>query len=260
MDSAVNVRPGDESAGLPLPSSLNGPVASLHLYGVSGVGVGRALIRMGTSRRQLRNVPGLRFWKLLGTGDGRTFTVQDADPNRWGLFAVWDSIENMRAYEMSRSGLGWSSMADETWSAVLRPLASHGLWAGREPFAGINLSRSPGAPGGSIGSPARVAALTRARIRPSQWRAFWNAVPPVATAASNAPGLQWAVGIGEAPVGLQATFSLWDSESSLRTFAYQGAAHSVAIEQTKLTGWYSEELFARFEVLSTQGTVEGVAW
>ncbi len=42
-----------------------------------------ALLRMGYERLSLRSVPGLRFAKLLGTGDGRTFTLRDADPRHW---------------------------------------------------------------------------------------------------------------------------------------------------------------------------------
>jgi hypothetical protein len=64
-----------------------------------------------------------------------------------------------------------------------------------------------------------------------------------------------AIGIGEAPIGLQGTFSLWSSAASLRDFAYKGKAHQVAIEQTKQFNWYSEELFARFEVLELRGSI-----
>src|SRR4051794_41943927 len=45
---------------------------------------------MATSRPALRATPGLRFAKLLGTGDGRTFTARDADPLPWGLLTAWD--------------------------------------------------------------------------------------------------------------------------------------------------------------------------
>ena len=42
------------------------------------------------------------------------------------------------------------------------------------------------------------------------WRTFWASVPPVADALDDSPGLMLRVGIGEAPVGLQGTFSVWD--------------------------------------------------
>ena len=102
-----------------------------------------------------------------------------------------------------------------------------------------------------------MAAVTRARLRPSRARAFWRAVPPVAADLRDQPGLRLAVGIGEAPVGLQGTFSLWDSAAALRRFAYAGAAHSAVIARTAPERWYAEELFARFGIEAADGTVDG---
>lgn len=229
------------------------PVASLHVHGVTGIGVPGALLRMGSHRRRLRHQRGLRFWKLLGTGDGRTFTLADADPNRWALFAVWDSEDDLRAYEHGPLADSWRSIAHESWRAVLRPIASHGTWGGIDPFAGPGPLRQGSATG-------VVAALTRARIRPRQWSSFARSIPAVAADARVAPGMRWSIGIGEAPIGLQATFSLWDDEASLRRFAYRTAAHTDVIERTRSEGWYAEEMFARFEVGDTIGTVDGVAW
>ena len=67
----------------------------------------------------------------------------------------------------------------------------------------------------------------------------------------NAPGLLFSIGIGEAPIGLQGTFSVWQSGSALRDFAYKNAPHRAAIDDTKRFDWYSEELFARFELINT---------
>jgi hypothetical protein len=210
-------------------------------------GVPAALARMGLDRRHLARTPGLSFWKLLGTGDGRTFTMRDADPLRWGLLAVWDDPAALAAFERrSPVTAAWRRLAVERWRADLAPLRARGTWAGRAPFSAV-----PGRPVGP------VAAITRARIRPGQWRTFWRAVPPVALDARSAPGLRFAVGIGEAPVGLQGTFSVWDSAEALMDFAYRQAAHRRAIEQTAARNWYSEELFARFAVLGTTGTVGG---
>jgi hypothetical protein len=69
----------------------------------------------------------------------------------------------------------------------------------------------------------------------------------------NSPGLIAAIGIGEAPIGLQGTFSIWQDSASLRNFAYKGEAHSRAITATAENKWYSEELFARFALLAESG-------
>ena len=59
-----------------------------------------------------------------------------------------------------------------------------------------------------------------------------------------------AFGIGESPFGLQGTFSIWRNEASIKDFAFKGAAHVLVIRQTHEVGWYSEELFARFKVVT----------
>jgi hypothetical protein len=70
-------------------------------------------------------------------------------------------------------------------------------------------------------------------------------------------GLRLAVGIGEAPIGLQGTFSLWDTSRHLTEFAHRRAPHLEAVRRTAELGWYAEELFARFAVLDVDGTFQG---
>ena len=77
------------------------------------------------------------------------------------------------------------------------------------------------------------------------------------TSLRGSAGLRAAIGIGEAPIGLQGTFSLWESSAALRDFAYKGAAHSAAIAATEKLQWYAEELFARFAVIDESGSLNG---
>jgi hypothetical protein len=102
-----------------------------------------------------------------------------------------------------------------------------------------------------------VAAVTRARLAVTRSATFWRAVPPVSADLAGRPGLRLAVGIGEAPVGLQGTFSLWESARALRDFAYAGAPHREVVERTEGERWYAEELFARFAVVDAAGSVDG---
>jgi hypothetical protein len=222
-------------------------LVTLHLWRVPRRAVPAAVLRMGTERRRVRAVPGVRFAKLLGTGDGGTFGVRDADPRRWGLLASWSDRAAARAFERSPVATRWHRLAEEAWRVELRPLAARGRWSGREPF---------GTPaGGRWDGP--VAAVTRARLAPGRLRSFWRAVPPVAADLRGRPGLRLAVGIGEAPVGLQGTFSLWESSRALREFAYAGAAHTAVVARTGPERWYAEELFARFAVEAADGSVDG---
>jgi hypothetical protein len=220
---------------------------TLTLWGVGRARVPAATARMALDRRHLRRTPGLRFSKLLGTGDGRTFTLRDADPLHWGLLAVWDDEAAAAAFTAGPTARAWRRLDAEQLLVRMSPLASKGSWSGRTPFGDPTPRRVDGP----------VAAITRARLRIRRARGFWSAVPPVSADLRSTPGLRLAIGIGEAPIGLQGTFSLWDGSRPLTDFAHRGPAHREVVARTATQGWYAEELFARFEVLSTEGTFAG---
>jgi hypothetical protein len=225
-----------------------GPLTTLHLHRVAPARVPAAVLRMGLDRVHLARTAGLRFWKLLGTGDGRTFDARDADPLTWGLVAVWDDAAALADFERRAPvAVGWRRLAEESWRADLRPIAADGRWSGVAPFA----------PSGPARHDGPVAAITRARLAPRRMRRFWAAVPPVTADLHTHAGLRLAVGIGEAPFGLQGTFSVWESAAALSGFAYRSPAHRAVIDETARQHWYAEELFARFAVLQTTGTVRG---
>ena len=101
-------------------------------------------------------------------------------------------------------------------------------------------------------NPTRIAA-SRLKTKNAKKRVrFSNA-----TSIHGAGPARLAVGIGEAPVGLQGTFSVWSDTAALRDFAYRSAPHQQAIADTGRIGWYAEELFARFRVLSATGSYAG---
>ena len=197
---------------------------------------------MGFDRFRLMLDKNVSFHKSLGTGKGETFTPNDANALQWGLIASVDDLENFdNSFVIKR----WRRISVSEYRAVLEPISSHGQWAGKQPFV-AKAKDWDGA----------VAAVTRARIKWSQNFRFWRSVPPVTVSLKSAPGLIAAIGIGEAPIGLQGTFSLWESAAAIREFAYKGAAHQKAIADTSTYNWYSEELFARFAVLDQRGTIQ----
>jgi len=204
-----------------------------------------AFLSMAIDRMRSRKFTGISFSKLLGTGSGQTFTPSDAVLTRWGMVVVIDE-NRIEAFDQSSIITNWRKRSTSEFRAVLSPLSSHGLWAKKNPFDFIAPLSDPD---------AQIAALTRARIKWNKNFIFWKSVPPVVIDLHSNPGLHAAIGIGEAPIGLQGTFSLWKSASALRDFAYKGKAHQVAIVQTQSIGWYSEELFARFEVLALRGEI-----
>lgn len=223
-------------------------LVTLHVWGVPPRAVPVALGRMALDRVLLRH-SGARFTRLLGTGDGRTFTLRDADPQHWALLATWDSPEDAAVLETSSTARGWDRIADERLVLRLTPLASRGRWGGEEPFGSPTPRRAPdGVP---------VVSITRARVRVRSWRTFAAAVPPVSADLHDVDGLRMAVGVGEAPVGLQGTVSLWRDAAALTEFAHRRAPHQEVMRRTVEEDWYAEELFARFAVESVQGTYQG---
>jgi len=203
-----------------------------------------ALFRMAIDRTLLRRTSGVTFAKMLGCGKGETFTPRDADPSRWGCLVVIP--ENKLAdLDNSRTIKAWRKKSISEFRVVLDPMAATGLWSKQKPFL-------PSAPANFEG---QVVAITRARIKASQTARFFKSVPPVTASLHLSPGLISTIGIGEAPIGLQGTFSLWESMQAIKDFAYKGAAHQKAIAQTSEFNWYAEELFARFAVREIRGTI-----
>jgi hypothetical protein len=205
--------------------------------------VGFALLRMALDRGALRRLSGVRFAKMLGTGKGETFTPRDADATRWGALTVIDSSK-LEALDSSKIVKRWRKNSDGEVRYLVDPISSHGLWAKVNPFDYLK----------SV-SDGEVVAITRARIKWAQNVRFWKAVPPVTSSLHSSPGLINTIGIGEAPIGLQGTFSHWRSGADLRNFAYKGAAHQEAIAATERHAWYAEELFARFAVREIRGSL-----
>ena len=201
-----------------------------------------AFISMARDRGRLRRSRGVHFAKMLGTGTGENFTPSDADLSRWGALVVIDEAQ-LDAIDNNSVIKGWNKRSTNEVRLVLDPIAAHGLWSGSNPF---NWSHTPAAD-------VKVVAITRARIKWLQNFRFWSAVPPVSAELHQSPGLIAAIGIGEAPVGLQGTFSLWENGKALRDFAYKGQAHQKAIEATAQYNWYAEELFSRFAVRHVRG-------
>ncbi len=201
-----------------------------------------AFISMARDRGRLRRSRGVRFAKMLGTGTGENFTPSDADLSRWGALVVIDEAQ-LDAIDNNSVIKGWNKRSTNEVRLVLDPIAAHGLWSGSNPF---DWSHTPAAD-------VKVVAITRARIKWLQNFRFWSAVPPVSAELHQSPGLIAAIGIGEAPIGLQGTFSLWENGKALRDFAYKGQAHQKAIEATAQYNWYAEELFSRFAVRHVRG-------
>ena len=195
----------------------------------------------------LRGVPGLRFAKALGSGQRGGFGLRPS-LRRQGLFAVFDGEAAADAF-LSSSPIvaAYRAHAAELCSVKLRATSCRGRWSGQP--IGVSAPVPAGLP---------VASLTRASIRPRLALRFWRHSPPAEAALERAEGCLLAMGLGEAPLLRQATFSLWRDQAAMDAYARSGA-HQEAIRAAYQEDWFSESMFVRFVPLQLQGRWKGRA-
>jgi hypothetical protein len=233
---AVNLQTGNER---PEETSLSGPITTLTVFHFRGRQRLWAFMQMGLARPGLKKLPGQCFYKLLGSGRGKVFSLRP-DWSRYAFLGVWESEGAARDFlENSVFMRRYRAKAYRQGSVILRTIAAHGKWNGQNPFL----------PAGATYTSGPVAALTRATIRPLRLAAFWRQAVRVNESFGRAAGLLSSIGIGEAPFIRQATFSTWESLDDLKQFAYGEKVHRRTIQRVRQEGWYSEELFARFAIV-----------
>jgi hypothetical protein len=229
-----------------VPAVPDVPHVVLHVWRVRSPA--RALLRMGTDGRRLAG-SGAGFVKLLGTA-GSGFGLRDADLHRWALLTTWTDPVAADALERHPVVRGWDASAVERARLVLAPLSTVGRWDGVEPF-------------GAPATDARdlhdgpVLAITRARLHRRTSPRFRRSVPPVAAELAASPGLLVSFGVGERPVGLLGTCSVWQDEASLLAFARRAPAHVAVARASRGQDWFAEELFSRFAVTAAEGVLDG---
>ena len=205
-----------------------------------------AFSQMGLAKAALARIPGMSFFKVMGTGGGTGFSTV---PN-WGvvtILSVWSSgeaaIEGLAAPVFAER----NRRASETAHIVLACTSSRGRWSRQEAFEPCATLRD--------GEP--VAALTRATVKPRALMRFWRRVPAIATAIDRESESLFSIGMGEVPYLHQVTFSVWGDGEAMRRFSRESATHGEAVRCVAEEGWFSEQLFARFRPLGASGTWEG---
>lgn len=204
-----------------------------------------AFSQMGFARKKLKKIKQISFFKLFGSGIGEGFTPY---PNTsvYAILSVWNNlgeaennIEEREIYENYRTH------SIENWTVFLSPISSKGYWDKTNPF---KPNKNKFKKKDHI-----LAALTRATIKPKIMLKFWSKVPAISKVIGNDKNVLFKMGLGEIPWFHQVTFSIWPNAKTMADFARKDGPHAKAIKSVREGNWFSEELYARFEVKKAIG-------
>lgn len=206
-----------------------------------------ALVAMAIFRIPLCRNSNISFWKLMGTGKGGGFRKKP-DWQQWVIIATHRQAPSpLTPAVLYGTFIAWWL---KCWNCSLRtillePMEGHGTWDGKAAFGKFATQQ--------IEPHKEVAVLTRATLRISKLRRFWQHVPALNKTMEHTEGLVTSLSIGEVPFIKQATFSVWKNTDHMKTFAYNMQQHVDVIKKTRREHWYREEMFVRFSILNDSG-------
>lgn len=206
-----------------------------------------AFKQMQLGHDKLKNVDGLTFYKILGSGAKNGFS---AIPNfgTYILLCVWNSESSAEAFFSDNTFFkSYSERSSENMTVYLNAAEVHGLWDGGQPFQ----------KSAELAMDKPIVVLTRARIRFRKLLSFWSRVGSVSQSLDGYNGLILSIGVGEWPLIQQATISLWKTQSEMMDYAYKNPKHREVVALTRKLNWYKEEMFARFVPYKFVGIWEG---
>ncbi|MDB5192002.1 MAG: spheroidene monooxygenase [Segetibacter sp.] len=190
----------------------------------------------------------ISFYKLLGTGKNGSFDKKP-DLNHWAVLVVLkQEFHLVNEEETIEKAFGkfihswWKASNVIKKTMVLEPIEGRGLWDGKQVFGQLPKTSEYN---------GKIAVLTRASIKLTKVKAFWDNVAPVSSKMKDVQGLISSIGIGEFPWIKQGTLSTWENKESMEAFAYKLKEHTTVIEKTRKENWYSEEMFVRFKILAS---------
>ncbi|WP_245222073.1 DUF3291 domain-containing protein [Pedobacter kyungheensis] len=225
-------------------------ITALTITKFRGITIPFAFMGMAVLRLPLWLNGKCRFWKLMGSGKNAQVDLAP-DYKHWAILTTWDNQQDCDTFYRKSLVIKWFNFFGiESCTILLKTLSSHGQWSKKEPFkAKNNTTQYTG----------RIAVITRAAIRFNRLKEFKHNVKRAAEAMRISPGFILAAGIGENPFVDQATFSIWENAESVKNYAYKTFDHADVIKLTREREWYKEELFARFEIISSEGHLNGKA-
>ena len=199
-------------------------------------------------------VPGLTTVKVMGSGHGGGFSLRPS-PSHQGLICTFTHLDLALQFLDSPAVQAYRSRARECWTGVMAVQSARGHWD-KQAWQTSSAQALGQHKGSDDSQSAPFAVLTRASIVPSKAMAFWRYAPAAQADLSLAPGCLLAMGLGEAPLVRQCTFSLWRDTGAMVQYAQQGA-HQVASAAAYKHQFFSESLFVRMQVLQMAGVWQG---
>ena len=179
------------------------------------------------------------FVKMFGAGSGNGFSLMP-DFGIYGMLSVWNNRADAEQFFKENSTFKtYQNQAKEIFTVFLQPIMAHGQWDKVAPFTSQKVHNLT----------APMAVLTRGTVKSQYIFDFLRFTRTASRSMENAVGRIFSIGIGEVPITQQATFSIWRDAEAMKEYAYKNPHHTEVIKKTRELGWYSEELFARFEVL-----------
>jgi quinol monooxygenase YgiN len=221
-------------------------ITTITIFRFQGMHILWMLSQMQLALSGLKKTEGLLFFKLMGSGGKSGFSIQP-NFNSFALMGVWESEKAaLKYFNESNHFEKFESHASEIWTVFMMNVKAHGIWSGTKPFDDFQEYRG-----------GLMAVITRATIKTKYLRRFWSYVPKVSDNLEDHEGLLFSIGIGEYPLFMQATFSVWKDRSFMQQYAYKSKLHSEVVKKTRELGWYKEELFANFIPYKSIGTWNG---
>ena len=218
-------------------------------------------MRMVQGPSALKNTPGLLFAKVMGSGHDGGFGLRPSASHQ-GWVCLFDTHAHARAFLAGPHVMGYRERAREYWTGLMAVGSSRGLWDGQawdtSPEAEVQAASMAASQATPRQAPV-LATLTRASIRAASAMSFWRHAPAAQDSLGQAQGCLLAMGLGEAPLVRQCTFSLWRDEKSMHDYARQGA-HQQAIQAAYKHQFFTESMFVRMRVLDMQGVWCGRAY
>jgi len=197
-----------------------------------------AFKNMGRGGKRVFETEGLLDVKMMGAGSGSGFSIFP-DLRRYAVLFFFETEQEALQYvERSSQLQEYMEASDDCLLCLLTPYKGHGKWVGVNPFDYDPEILSEDDP---------VAVLTRATINLKSLPDFWRNVPKVAAFMHSSSALHQ-IGIGEYPIFMQATFSIWKNLKGLKETAYKNTPHAEVVKKTRERNWYKEELFAEFAI------------